>query len=174
MDAMTNARVSSHTRRHGLTRMPAFENLAAVTHFQRTKPHVSSWFGSLPPSLAIREFSYDESHNEGRAFSPTLPIVQSVRPTKTSTPANRNKILANDIIWTPATSSPARSQCQTIHNSSSPETDISASRSTPVASIRSDSRQASYDRSEIICMEVHFRWKMFASMVCIRSSMITF
>lgn len=145
MDAATNTGVSFHTKRHGLTRMPAFENLAAVTHFQRRKPHAPSRLVFPHPSPATRRCSYDESHKDGRVFSPNLPIVQS-RPVKVSTnvkPANRNKSLANDAVCTPATTSSTRSRRQTADHSSSPETNISAPRSTPATSIHSESTSAS-------------------------------
>lgn len=40
MDITASFGVTFHSGPHGITRMPAFANLASVTHFQRTKPHV--------------------------------------------------------------------------------------------------------------------------------------
>jgi hypothetical protein len=83
----TNAGVASHVSSHGLTRMPAFANLASVTHFQRTKACVSgrSLSASVSSSFATRGSPYGQSSDEGRASSPTLPIVQSRRPAQTTT-----------------------------------------------------------------------------------------
>jgi hypothetical protein len=85
MDITTNAGVAFHAaRRHGLTRMPAFANLASVTHFHRTKPGVSdrllSTSVSSLSSFATKDSSYDKSHSEGRRSSPTLPLVQIRQP----------------------------------------------------------------------------------------------
>jgi hypothetical protein len=85
MDISTNAGVAFHAAgRHGLTRMPAFANLAAVTYFHRTKPDVSGRLlrasVSSLSSFATKDDSYDESQEEGRRSSPTLPLVQSRQP----------------------------------------------------------------------------------------------
>jgi hypothetical protein len=89
METTTNAGVAFHARRHGLTRMPAFANLASVTYFHRTKPDVSgrllSASVSPPSSFATKDSSYDESHSEGRRSSPTLPLFQSLQPAQHDT-----------------------------------------------------------------------------------------
>jgi hypothetical protein len=84
MDITTNAGFAFHARRHGLTRMPAFANLASVTYFHRTKADVSgrllSTSVSSLSSFATKDSSYDKSHSEGRRSSPTLPLVQIRQP----------------------------------------------------------------------------------------------
>jgi hypothetical protein len=84
MDISTNAGVAFHARRHGLTRMPAFANLASVTYFHRTKPGVSgrllSTSVSSLSSFETKDCPYDESQEEGRRSSLTLPLVQIRQP----------------------------------------------------------------------------------------------
>jgi hypothetical protein len=93
MNITTNVGVASNARRHGLTRMPAFANLAAVTCFHRTKPDVSGRLLSTSVSslslFATEDSSYDESHSEGRRSSPTLTLVQIRQP------AHQNSRTAN-------------------------------------------------------------------------------
>ena len=84
MELTTNAGVAFHSRSYGLTRMPAFANLAAVTHFRRTLPCVSGRLLSAPvsslSSFATKCSQLGDFQSEGRASSPTLPVAQSRRP----------------------------------------------------------------------------------------------
>lgn len=84
MELTTNAGVAFHSRSHGLTRMPVFANLAAVTRFRRTIPCVSGRLLSASvsslSSFAATGSPYEDSQSEGRASSPSLLVAQSRQP----------------------------------------------------------------------------------------------
>jgi len=114
MELTTNAGVAFHSRSHSLTRMPAFANLAGVTLFQRTNPHVSGRFLSASvsslSSFATKCSPLGDSQSEGRASSLTLPVARSRRPAQVYTDGKlveSNKIL------------PACESLNTHHSSSS-------------------------------------------------------
>jgi hypothetical protein len=141
MDIKANAGLAFHAGGHGLTCMLAFANLAAVTHFQRTKPYVSRQLLSVPvspeSSVAPKGLSYLQSREEGRASSPTLSISQICRPAQLSTDfklVDSNEALPAD--ESPGTSTSSRtSRCGSDYSAAHKTSHI-ADRDSP----RADSR----------------------------------
>ena len=141
MDTTTNTGIAVHARRHGLARMPAFANLAAVTHFHRTRPHVSgrllSTSVSLLSSFATRSSPYNESHPEGRRSSPTLPIApgrRSAQPYTDVKIVDSNRISSQDSLLSTSKSSSTKS-CDSAY-SPAHETSHTADRNPPQANSR--------------------------------------
>jgi hypothetical protein len=131
-----NTGIAVHARRHGLARMPAFANLAAVTHFHRTRPHVSgrllSTSVSSLSSFATKSSPYNESHPEGRRSSPTLPIApgrRSAQPYTDVKIVDSNRISSQDSLLSTSKSSSTKS-CDSAY-SPAHETSHTADRNPP-------------------------------------------
>lgn len=148
-----SAQPTSHANRKGLARMPAIENLATAVCFHRTKPGVPSWRKHLSVSSTTRNStnknSYREFSNEGRASSPNLPATENLRLVQFETNVNTFDSTAVTSegpcseIANSHTTSPTRSCRPAKGRSSSPESNVAKSRSTPTASLHSESTSAS-------------------------------